>query len=93
MKQCKEECKIVMRKLARIANVVVSVGKSCEKYSLNERDLPDGLRTILGSLQRCVHPRTVLSHSLTNNQRAGWGRRRTEEVREGERRQRITSTK
>ncbi|KAN0132701.1 P-loop containing nucleoside triphosphate hydrolase protein, partial [Lactarius tabidus] len=52
VKQCKEQCKIVMRKLARIANVVVNVGKSCEKYSLNERDLPDGLRTILDSLQR-----------------------------------------
>ena len=66
MKQCKEECKRVMHKLARIANVVVNVGKSCERYSLNERDLPDGLRSILGSLQRFVHPTAVLFHGLTN---------------------------
>ncbi|KAF8258179.1 P-loop containing nucleoside triphosphate hydrolase protein, partial [Lactarius quietus] len=52
MKQCKEECKIVMQKVARIANIVVNIGNSCEKYNLSERDLPDGLRTILGSLQR-----------------------------------------
>jgi hypothetical protein len=50
-----------MRKLARVANVVVNVGKSCKKYSLNERDLPDDLRTILGSLQRFVRPTAVLS--------------------------------
>ena len=81
-----------MRKLARIANVVVNVGKSCEKYNLNERDLPDGLRTILGSLQRSVHPMVALLRSLTNDQRAGWGRTCTEEVREDERRQRITFT-
>ena len=55
MKQCKEECKIVMRKLARIANVVINVGKSCERYNLSEREIPDGLRTILNSLQRFVH--------------------------------------
>ncbi|KAF8260417.1 hypothetical protein EI94DRAFT_1667989 [Lactarius quietus] len=52
VKQYKEECTVVMRKVARIANVVINVGKSCEKYNLNERDLPDGVRTILGSLQR-----------------------------------------
>jgi len=52
VKQYKEECKIVMRKLTRIANVVVKVGKSCEEHNLKEQDLPDGLRTILGSLQR-----------------------------------------
>jgi hypothetical protein len=80
-----------MRKLARIANVVVNVGKSCEKYNLNERDLPDGLRTILGSLQRSVHYTAMLSHSLTDEQRAGWSRTCTEEVRKGERRQRIPS--
>lgn len=57
VKQCKEECKIVMRKLDRIARIVVNVGKSCERYSLNKRDLPDGLHTILGSLQRFVHLR------------------------------------
>ena len=81
-----------MRKLARIANVVVNVGKSCETYKLNERDLPDGLRTILGSLQRFVHTIVALSRSLMNDQRTGWGRTCFEEVREGKRRQRITFT-
>ena len=71
MKQCKEECKIVMRKLARIANVVINVGKSCERYNLSEREIPDGLRTILGSLQRFVHHMVALSRSLMNDQRAG----------------------
>ncbi|KAF8268858.1 hypothetical protein EI94DRAFT_1726702 [Lactarius quietus] len=52
VKQCREDCKIVMHKVARIANIVVNIGNSCEKYNLSERDLPDGLRTILGSLQR-----------------------------------------
>jgi hypothetical protein len=78
-----------MRKLARVANVVVNVGKSCKKYSLNERDLPDDLRTILGftSEVRASYSSVVLG--LTNEQRAGWSRTCTEEVREGKRRQRI----
>ncbi len=95
MKQCKEECEIVMWKLTRIANIVVKVGKSCEKYNLNERDLPDGLRTILGSLQGFVNSMVVFfydSYGVMNDQRAGWGRTRTEEVCEGQRHQRIPST-
>jgi hypothetical protein len=85
-----------MRKLARVANIVVKVGKSCEKYNLNEQDLPDGLRDILGSLQRFVHFIAVLPYdynSLTNDQRVGWGWICTEEVRGGESRQRIPSPK
>ena len=91
MKQCKKECRVVTRKVARIANIVVNVGKSCEKYGLNEEDLPDGLRTILGSLQRFVHPVAVLRCSLTNEQRAGWSRTCNEKVYEGKWRQRVPS--
>jgi len=49
VKQYKEECKIVMYKLARIAGIVVNL---CEKYKLSEEDLPASLRAILDSLQR-----------------------------------------
>jgi hypothetical protein len=49
VKQCKEECEIVMQKLARIAKIIVNL---CEKYNLSEKDLPASLRDILDSLQR-----------------------------------------
>jgi hypothetical protein len=49
VKQYKEECKIVMHKLARIAEIIVNL---CEKYNLSEEDLPASLRVILASLQR-----------------------------------------
>ncbi|KAN0133017.1 hypothetical protein V8E53_009047 [Lactarius tabidus] len=49
VKQYKEECKIVVHKLARIAKIVVDL---CEKYNLTEEDLPTSLRSILDSLQR-----------------------------------------
>jgi len=49
VKQYKEECEIVMHKLARIAKIVVDL---CEKYNLREEDLPASLRSILDSLQR-----------------------------------------
>ncbi|KAH9014183.1 hypothetical protein EDB83DRAFT_2321561 [Lactarius deliciosus] len=52
VKQYKEECEIVMHKLARIARIIVDVGELCEHHNLTEEDLPAGLRTILGSLQR-----------------------------------------
>ncbi|KAH9169921.1 hypothetical protein EDB89DRAFT_2244424, partial [Lactarius sanguifluus] len=52
VKQYKEECEIVMHKLARIARIIVDVGELCEHHNLSEEDLPAGLRTILGSLQR-----------------------------------------
>ena len=54
MKLHKEEWDVVMRKLIRIAGRVVNVGELCEKYNLEERDLPLGLREILQSLQTCV---------------------------------------
>ncbi|KAH9014184.1 hypothetical protein EDB83DRAFT_2321562 [Lactarius deliciosus] len=52
VKQYKEECEIVMYKLARIARIIVGVGELCESHNLSEGDLPAGLRAILGSLQR-----------------------------------------
>ncbi|KAH9040447.1 hypothetical protein EDB85DRAFT_139111 [Lactarius pseudohatsudake] len=52
VKQYKEECEIVMHKLARIARIIVDVGELCENHNLSEEDLPAGLRAILDSLQR-----------------------------------------
>ncbi|KAI9451691.1 hypothetical protein BJY52DRAFT_92123 [Lactarius psammicola] len=52
VKQYKEECEIVMHKLARIAKIIVNVGKLCENHSLSEEDLPASLLAILDSLQR-----------------------------------------
>ncbi|KAI9440582.1 hypothetical protein H4582DRAFT_1477861 [Lactarius indigo] len=49
VKQYKQECEIVMYKLARIARIIINV---CEKYNLSEEELPATLRDILGSLQR-----------------------------------------
>ncbi|KAI0292683.1 P-loop containing nucleoside triphosphate hydrolase protein [Multifurca ochricompacta] len=51
IKQNKEEWGVVMRKLGRVAGLVVNVGESCQKYNLEENDLPPGLRSILWSLQ------------------------------------------
>ncbi|KAI0297526.1 hypothetical protein B0F90DRAFT_897521 [Multifurca ochricompacta] len=60
VKQHKEEWDIVMRKLARVAGLVVNVGESCQKYDLKESDLPPGLRTILQSLQSYVFIRDII---------------------------------
>ncbi|KAH9169932.1 hypothetical protein EDB89DRAFT_1383048 [Lactarius sanguifluus] len=49
VKQYKQECEIVMYKLARIARIIVNVS---EKYNSSEEELPATLRDILGSLQR-----------------------------------------
>ena len=71
VKQYKEECKIVMHKLARIAKIIVDL---CEKYSLSEGDLPASLRSILDSLQRFVCLVTIVlpdPHDLTKDQRIG----------------------
>ena len=62
VKQYKEECKIVMHKLARIAKIVVDL---CEKYNLSEEDLPTSLRSILDSLQRFVSLTTNVLPDLT----------------------------
>jgi hypothetical protein len=69
VKQYKEECEIVMQKLARIAKIVVNL---CEKYNLSEEDLPTSLRDILDSLQRCVALVTIVlfdPHDLMKDQR------------------------
>ncbi|KAH9033003.1 hypothetical protein EDB85DRAFT_1157503 [Lactarius pseudohatsudake] len=52
VKQYKEECELVMRKLARVASIVVNVGEMCRKHNLKEEDLPGSLLAIMGSLQR-----------------------------------------
>jgi hypothetical protein len=46
----------VMRKLARVARVVLNVCELCEKHKLNEEELPASLRAALVSLQRFVSP-------------------------------------
>ena len=71
MKQYKEECKIVMLKLARIAKIVIDL---CEKYNLSEEDLPTSLRSILDSLQRYVSLMIIVlpdPHILTKDQGIG----------------------
>ncbi|KAF8272380.1 hypothetical protein EI94DRAFT_340269 [Lactarius quietus] len=49
VKYYKNECKVLERKLDRVAKIVVNVGELCSKHSLNEEDLPVGLRAILHS--------------------------------------------
>jgi hypothetical protein len=51
VKQCREECKLVLRKLSRVASIISGV---FGKHNLNEEDLPAGLLDILRSLQRFV---------------------------------------
>ena len=63
-----------MFKLARIAKVIISVGKLCETHNMREEDLPAGLRAILGSLQKSVSSMIVVlpdPHDLTKDLRAG----------------------
>ena len=60
MKQCKEECELVMAKLARIVEIVINVAKSCKEYDLNEGDLSAGLRTNLQSLKRFANVMVIL---------------------------------
>ncbi|KAI9439180.1 hypothetical protein H4582DRAFT_121855 [Lactarius indigo] len=52
VQQYKEECELVMRKLARVASIVVNVGELCRKHNLKEEDLPASLLGILSTLQR-----------------------------------------
>ena len=58
----------MIQKLARIAKIIVNL---CEKYNLNEEDLPTSLRDILYSLQRYVSSVTIVfpdPHDLTKDQ-------------------------
>ncbi|KAH8991398.1 hypothetical protein EDB86DRAFT_2935232 [Lactarius hatsudake] len=41
-----------MRKLARVASIIVNVGEMCRRHNLKEEDLPGSLLAIMGSLQR-----------------------------------------
>ncbi|KAI0289655.1 hypothetical protein BC826DRAFT_598354 [Russula brevipes] len=50
-KQYKEEWELVMEKVEQVAGLVTYIGASCEKYKLEEQDLPPGLRTIFGCLE------------------------------------------
>ncbi|KAH9049219.1 hypothetical protein EDB83DRAFT_1403106 [Lactarius deliciosus] len=50
--RCKLECEILVHKTARIAKIIVNIGKVCETHNLNEEDLPASLRAILRSLVR-----------------------------------------
>ena len=54
MKQYQEEWKLVMRKLTRVASVIVNVGDMCGKHNLDEEDLPAGLLAILRSFKGFV---------------------------------------
>jgi predicted transcriptional regulator len=54
VKQYKEEWGVVMQKLVNVGKVVVDVGEMCQMHDLREEELPPNLRTILGSLERCV---------------------------------------
>ena len=65
VKQYKEECEIVMHKLARIAKIIVNVGELCEKHNLGSEDLPASLRDILDSLQRFVSSVIIVLPDLT----------------------------
>ncbi|KAI9451693.1 hypothetical protein BJY52DRAFT_92279 [Lactarius psammicola] len=70
VKQYKEECEIVMGKLARIARIIVNVGESCERHNLSEVDLPASLQALLGSLQRFVSAVTIALPDPHEDQRA-----------------------
>jgi predicted transcriptional regulator len=52
--QYMEEWGVVMEKLANVGSVVVDVGEICREHDLKEEELPPNLRTVLGSLNRCV---------------------------------------
>jgi hypothetical protein len=45
----------MIRKLARIASIIINVGEMCGKHNLTEGDIPASLLAILGSLQRFVY--------------------------------------
>jgi hypothetical protein len=41
-----------MEKVEKVAGLVTYIGASCEKYKLEEKDLPPGLRAIFECLER-----------------------------------------
>jgi hypothetical protein len=60
VKQYKEEWGAVMDKVESIASLVNSVGTSCARYNLDEKDLPRGLRDIFLSLETYGHLSDIL---------------------------------
>jgi hypothetical protein len=54
VKQCKEEWKLVMEKLAKVGSVIVNVGNLCRNHGLKIDELPHDLLAIFGSFQRCT---------------------------------------
>jgi predicted transcriptional regulator len=64
VKQYKEEWGIVMQKLANVGSVLVDVGEMCRKHDLKEEELPPNLRTVLGSLEKCVLFLDAIFHML-----------------------------
>jgi hypothetical protein len=62
--QYKEEWGLVMQKLENVGSVLVDVGDMCQKHDLKEEELPTNIRTVLGSLQRCVLCLTERLHVL-----------------------------
>ncbi|KAH9051330.1 hypothetical protein EDB83DRAFT_1303678 [Lactarius deliciosus] len=69
VKRYKIECKSVMRKLSRVASIIVNVSKMYGKHNLNEEDLPPSLFAILGSLQMLNWHWTLDSHGLRRGER------------------------
>jgi hypothetical protein len=66
VKQCKEEWKVVMEKLAKVGSVVVNVGNMCRNRGLKVEELPSDLLAIFGSFQRCLFPLLKMSWSNSN---------------------------
>ena len=65
-----------MRKLARVASIVVNVGELCEKHNPNEEDLPVVLRDILCSHLRFVPSMAMAFRCPDKDQGAEWDRAR-----------------
>jgi hypothetical protein len=53
VKQCKEEWKLVMEKLAKVGSFVVNIGNMCRNHGLKVEELPSDLLAIYESFQRC----------------------------------------
>ncbi|KAI0286485.1 hypothetical protein BC826DRAFT_80498 [Russula brevipes] len=68
VKQHKEEWELVMEKVEKVAGLVTYIGASCEKYKLEEKDLPLGLRTIFECLESELDG---IMHALEQNRQVG----------------------
>jgi hypothetical protein len=68
VKQCKEEWKLVMEKLAKVGSVIVNVGNLCRNHGLKIDELPSELLAIIKSFERC--PFQLLNMSWSNSNQA-----------------------